>query len=829
MPQVTAIQSNFTAGEISPYLFSRIDLEKYRNGCYTLQNFIAQRYGGIRKRGGTEFINEVKDSSKSVRLVNFVYSVTQAYVLEFGDLYVRFYTNGGILESSPGVPVEVVTPYDQNEIWDLQFAQSADVLYIVHPDFAPRTLSRTSATTFVLDEMDFEDGPYLDLNDTATTMTPASFGSITPTMSGLTAPSGTVSTASGAADAWEVFDRNVETDSTLDGGSTGYVQYQQAGGAQVIADAYYLTAAKNVTNSQDMPTIWQFQGSNNGSTWTTLDSRQGETGWQNSETRYYEFENSTAYEYYRLNFQGGGGPDANSSDIAEIGIHRKATDQTAFNLTASAVTGINDGVGFVASDVGRPIRLLGSDGRWRWARIIARTSSTIVTIQLYDHALPDLTAIINWRMGAWSDTTGWPGAIEFFAGRLCFARTATQPQTVWMSEVDDFTSFHISDPLVDSDAIEATITSGSINEVKWLAEGTALFAGTTAAVRTFGPSSTQAAVSPTNIQQRRETNFGASALQPLRLGNTALYSGYYRKDLRELVYSFDVDGFTSQDLSILSEHLLRPQVKQLAYAQNPDSVVWHVMDDGTCAGMTYERDQSVIAYHKHVFGGVFGSGAAVVESVTTIPATTRDETWLVIKRTIDGATVRYVERMSVGLDVTDDKEDATFLDSHLTYSGVATSTLSGLDHLEGETVKVWGDGAYQGEFVVASGAIDLGEVEVEQASVGLTYTSIMETLSPEMGAQGGVAQTRIGRVSEVFLRLYRSLGGRVGGADSVRLETILYRDTDDPMDTSPALFTGDKKVEIEMNWERGKRLRVEHSDPTPFTLLGLIYELKVHG
>jgi hypothetical protein len=299
--------------------------------------------------------------------------------------------------------------------------------------------------------------------------------------------------------------------------------------------------------------------------------------------------------------------------------------------------------------------------------------------------------------------------------------------------------------------------------------------------------------------------------------------------LRELVYSFDVDGFTSQDLSILSEHLLRPQIKQLAYAQNPDSVVWHVMDDGTCAGMTYERDQQVVAYHKHVFGGVFGSGAAVVESVTTIPATTRDETWFVIKRTIDGATVRYVERLSVGLDTTDDKEDATFLDSHLTYSGVATSTLSGLDHLEGETVKVWGDGAYLGEYEVATGAIDLGDYEVTQACVGLSYTSIMETLSPEMGAQGGVAQTRIGRVSEVFLRLYRALGGTIGGSDSVRQETILYRDDNDPMDTSPALFTGDRRIEIEMNWERGKRLMVTHSDPTPFTLLGLIYELKVHG
>lgn len=828
MPQVTAIQSNFTAGEISPYLFSRVDLEKYRNGCYSLQNFIVQRYGGIRKRGGTEYINEVKDSSKSVRLVSFVYSVTQAYVLEFGDLYVRFYTNGGILESSPGVAVEVATPFDQDEIWDLQFAQSADVLYIVHPDFHPKTLSRTSATTFVLADMEFEDGPYLDLNDTSTTLTPASTGHITPIMSGNTTPSGTASSSSGSGSAWQVFDRDIDTNPNL-GDPNGWVQYRQASSAQVIADAYYITGPKNQLQNGDMFLSWKFQGSNDGTNFVTLDSRQGETGWQNSETRFYEFVNGTAYEYYRLEYQGGGGNDTTGTSFAELGIHRKATNQTAFNLTASATTGINSGAGFATSDVGRPIRLLGSDGRWRWAKVIARTSSTVVTIQLYDHALPDLAPIVNWRMGAWSDTTGWPGAIEFFGGRLCFGRTDTQPQTVWMSEVDDFGSFKVSDPLVDSDAIEATITSNSVNEVKWLAEGTTLFAGTSAAIRTFGPTSTQAAISPTNLQQRRETNFGASNLQPLRLGNTALYSGYYRKDLREIVYSFDVDGYISQDLSILSEHILRPQVAQLAYAQNPDSVVWHVMEDGTCAGMTYEREQQVIAYHRHVFGGVFGSGAAVVESVATIPSSTRDETWFVIKRTIDGGTVRYVERLSEGLSETGDKEDATFLDSFLSYSGSATSTLSGLGHLEGETVKVWGGGAYLGEYTVDTGAIDLGDYSVTKACVGLSYTSIMETLSPEMGAQGGTAQTTIGRVSKVFLRLFRSLGGRVGGADSATLETILYRDDNDPMNTSPPLFTGDKKVEIEMDWEEGKRLRVEHSDPTPFTLLGLIYKLKVHG
>jgi hypothetical protein len=823
MPSVTAFQTNFSAGEISPKLFARVDVSKYPNAAYEVQNLIVQRFGGAKKRGGTEFIEEVKDSADETRLIPFIFSVTQAYMLEFGDLYIRIYTNGGRVENPPGTPVEVVSPYTSAQLFDLQFAQSADVLYITHPDHPPMEFTRTSATAFTIEEIEFEDGPYLELNTSATTLTPASFGSITPTMTSNSAPSGTVSSSGSLGNEWQVFDRNPETSGAFDTGAVGYVQYQQAGGAQVVADAYYIIAPSNDSESKT-PSAWQFQGSNNGATWITLDTRKGETGWADGETRFYEFQNGTAYEYYRFSFQGGGGDGAANTELAELGIHRKATDQTPFNLTASAVTGINDGVGFVASDVGRPIRLLGSDGRWRWAKIIARTSSTVVTIQLYDHALPDLSPIINWRMGAWSDTTGWPGSVGFFTGRLCFARTATQPQTVWMSVVDDFTNFAISDPLQDDDAITATIASDSLNEIKWIAEGTDLFVGTTAAIRTIGATTSTSAFSPTNIKQKRETNYGASDVQPVRVGQTALYSGYYRKDIREIAYSFEFNGYVSTDLSILSEHIPALRIKQIAYAQSPDSIVWGVTDTGELFGMTYERDQEVIAFHEHALGG-----ANSVESVATIPGTEGDETWLVVNRTIGGTTQRYIERLSEGLSDTGAKAAATFLDCHLTYSGVLTTTLTGLSHLNGEQVYVW-SGTKQGPFTVSAGSITL-TTGVTQACVGYAYTSALETLSPEAAARGGTAQTRLGRISEVFLRLNRSMNGKCGPHDGT-LETLDYTksaDNEGNFGTGTDLYTGDVRVPISMDWNRQKRIRVEHSEPSPFHVLGLITEIRVSG
>jgi len=831
VPSANVIQTNFTAGEISPRLYARVDIAKYRNGCQRLENFIVQRFGGIRKRGGTEYINEIKSSASTVRLVPFIYSITQAYILEFGNTYIRFYTNGGVVESG-GSPVEVTTPWDATEVWDLQFVQSADVLYITHPDYAPRTLSRTSATVFALDELEFLDGPYLELNETPTTMTPAETGHVTPIMTTNTAPSGTAADSGGAATAWQVFDRNPNTIFAV-AANTGWVSYDFAGATTKVADAYWLQAHPQSSSSSWAASAWNFEGYD-GSSWIVLDSRSDERGWAAGEKRYFEFNNETAYQSYRLTALASDNSDAAFS-FAELAIHERAQNQTAFNLTASAVTGINDDTGFQTTDVGRPIRLLGGDGVWRWAKIIARTSTTVVTIQLYGHALPDTSPIINWRLGAWSDETGWPACVGFYNGRLCFARTATQPQTVWMSVVDDFTNFAVSSPLEDDDAITATITSESLNEIKWLAESTDLFVGTTAAIRTIGPTAGSTAFSPTNIKQKRETNFGASEIFPVRVGTTALYSGYYRKDIREISYSFELNGYVSQDMSILAEHVLSKGVKQIAYAQNPDSVVWMVLDNGSLAGMTYERDQEVVAFHTHVLGGT----SVTVESVASIPGTGWDEVWLVVKRTINSGTERYIERLTVGLDDADEPYLGTFLDSHLIYDGVSTGTISGLAHLNGQSVYVWGlpstvspgvDAVKQGPFTVSAGSITLTQ-NMTYACVGLAYTSDMETLSPEAAAAGGTAQAQLGKISEVFVRVNRSYYGSLGPMNGT-LEAFDYAqstDVDGDYGSATAAYTGDIRVQIEMDWNRQKRLLLRHSDPSPFHCLGLIAETRVSG
>lgn len=183
MPQFTWTQNNFNAGEWSPLAQGRSDIGKYNNALATCLNYIPTAQGGLTRRPGTRYVASTKNNG-AARLVRFEFSTTQAYVLEVGDQYVRFYANNGRLESPPGTPVEVATPYLLADIWNLQFTQSADVLYITHPSYAPRKLIRTGATTWTLSTISFSDGPYLPINTTATTLTPsATTGAITITAS----------------------------------------------------------------------------------------------------------------------------------------------------------------------------------------------------------------------------------------------------------------------------------------------------------------------------------------------------------------------------------------------------------------------------------------------------------------------------------------------------------------------------------------------------------------------------------------------------------------------------------------------------------------------
>ena len=673
MARVAVQITNFTGGELSPRLDGRNDLQKYPTGCKTLENMIVYPHGSAARRSGTQFVAEVKDSTKETRLIPFEFSTTQTYMLEFGNQYIRFYKDNGQILSS-GSAYEISSPYLEAELFDIKFAQSADVMYLCHPNHPAKKLARTGHTSWTLTSVDFTDGPYLDNNITSTTI---------------------------------------------------------------------LTSGHTVG--------------------------------------------------------------------------------TGITLTASSTTGINDDTGFQTTDVGRLIRF--RDG---YGKITARSSTTVVTIEIIED-MGSSSSSTDWSLGSFSDTTGHPSCVTFFEQRLVFAATLSQPQTIFFSKSGDYENMdeNRGNTIADDDAIIYTIASNQVNAIRFMTATRTLIIGTAGGEFAVSGGSVDTAITPTNILIKKQSNNGAANVDALAVGNATLFLQRARRKLRELAYNFDVDGYVAPDLTILAEHISEGGFKQLSYQQEPNQIIWCARNDGQLVGLTYQREQQVVAWHRHIFGGSFGSGNAVCESVATIPTDDSEyQTYVIVKRTINGATKRYVEFIhQYKFDETDDTS-FNFLDSQLEYSGSAVTTISGLSHLEGQTVSILADGSTHPDKVVSSGEITLTR-SASKVKVGLPYTSLLQTMRIDAGAQNGTSQSKTKRIYEITARLYESIGIEVG-PDLNNMERIPFRSSADAMDSGIAVFTGDKDIEFRGNYETDGFIFVRQTQPLPLTILSLYPKLQTN-
>jgi len=801
-------QDTFVRGEVSPRLHARASLDLYRAGLAKCENFITLPHGGIRKRGGTYFVGEVKDSSKRTRGIPFIFSAEQAYWLEFGNLYMRVYAYGARVGT-----VEVTTPYTEAQLPDLMFYQSADEMWIVHPNHALRKLIRTAHTSWALSEFVIDDGPY-DVEDTqGTTLTPASHGSVTVTKTSNANPSDTTADHSGAGNAYRAFDRNVATKAFYEDNTGGWLSYDFAGSATSVADAYWVQASDDFPI--DTPSQFTFEGYD-GSNWIVLDTRVGETGWGSSERRYFDFPNERAYLAYRFKWTAVDG-GANSS-VAEIGIHERAQNQTPFNLTASAATGINGGSGFLASDVGRAIRLLGSDGRWRWARIVARTSSTVVTIRLYDHALPDLSPISRWQMGTFVNGM-FPEAVTVFEERLALSRRFS----AYLSKSFTFEDFGLGE--ADDDGMEfRNAGGGQANDIVWIVDADGfLVLATAGGVRALSGSGIDEALTPSSFKNRRSRTFGCAKIAPVDAGGSFLYVTRSRKTIAELVLN-QSGRFSSDDIGQVSEHIPKKGVHELAFQSDPDPVLWFPLDNGELGGFTYQPAQEVRGMHRHDIAGSFaGSNWGIVESAVITPGQDGvDDLWLIVKRTIGGNTKRYIEIMEAPFEY-GALEDAFQVDCGLTYTGAATGTFSGLSHLNGQTVDVLASGKVYKGLTVSGGSVTLpGGATATKAHVGLPFASEANTLELDVGAKDGSLIGRRKKVSKVILSVFetdttglRIQSMRRGAWENVKIPSVV------PSDGRANLYTGNIEVPIDDSWSGQGRVRVLHDHPTPCTIRAL--------
>jgi hypothetical protein len=814
MARVHPFQTNFTAGELTPKLAGQVDFKKYNNGVEVLENMTVFPQGGATRRYGTKFVAEVKDSSKITRLIPFEFNIEQSYILEFGNQYIRFFKDNGqitnatknitnITQANPAVVTvashgytngtdvwinsvggmtelngrrfrianvttntfelsgvdstsyttytsggtvasvyEIASPFTESMLYDIQFTQSADVMYIVQETLEPRKLSRTGHTSWTLSTVEFINGPYLDDNDTSTTFT---------------------------------------------------------------------------------------------------------------------------------------------SSTNTVGVGR--------TLTASSITGINDGVGFKSSDVGRLVRMV--DG---YGVITAFTSTTIVTWEI-KLDIVTATATTDWALGAWSDDTGYPKTVSFFEQRLIFGGSTDFPQTIWASESGFYEQFDRGDG-DPADSFIYTIAANKVNTIRWLAPARDLIVGTAGGEFKVGRPSGEP-LQPDNVQITQQTTYGGYNAQPIQIGNSVLFLQRQRKKIREFSYRFEDDAYLAQDMTLLSEHITGNGIIDVDYAQEPDSIYWAVRDDGTLLGMTYQRQEDIIAWHRHIMGGSYkltfngasdvtdysvdanyngyitisshglntgdsvvysagggtklsglvdgdtyfvykkdvnnielastyeqaidrtilqigdGVGAnhslkaqAQVKSVSTISEDTENQTWIIVRRRINGNIVQYVEYL----------DPLIKLDSGL--SGVVngdSTSITGLDHLEGEEVQILiGDAVYPNQ-TVTNGAISVNlpsNTSYKSIEIGLGYTSRIKTMRVEAGSQAGTAQGRKKRYNEVMVRLHKTVGIIING------DQLPFRTSSTPMGQNIQEFTGDKRV-TNLGWDRDGQIEIKQEQPLPMTVLGI--------
>lgn len=715
MPKASPILLAFNAGELSPEFKGRIDLEKYKKGCDTLENFLPRIHGPARKRPGSRFVNEVKDSTKRVRLIPFEYSTTQAYILEFGQGYIRFYANGGVVLSG-GLPYEITNPYLASEVAQLDYAQSADVIYITHPNHPPYKLSRIAATNWTMAEVDFDWPPFADEDsDTITVTASAATGAIT------------------------------------------------------------LTASSAIFDADDVGSYFRIS--------QTFESvmRQWNSGISVSVGTLMHY-NGNVYE---------SGTAATTGTIPPIHTSGAKSDGTV------SWTYLHSGEGY--------------------AEITGFTSGTVVDATVVKR-IPDTSATIRWSFSAWSERRGYPNAVCFYEDRLWFAGSFIQPQTLWASVSGDYENHEYGTK--DDDALNYTINSQDSNTIQWLSPGKVLAIGTQNGEFTLSAQQISDAVTPTNVRIVPQSTYGsAKDVRPLRVGPVILFLQRGARKMREYVYDFNTDAYVASNMNVLADHITDTGITDLAYQQEPDQIVWAALADGALIGMTYERSEDVIGWHRHSLSGE-------VESVASIPHWDGDQdvTFLVVKRTIDGQTKRYIEYFEKYLTGT----DALFVDSGLTYNDAPVSTVSGLDHLEGEEVSVLVDGAVHPSVTVSSGSITL-QYAGSVINAGLPYNATLRTMPLEAGAADGVAQGKTMRLTNVVMRLHQTGPGLWYGPTTTQMDEYHTRLEANPMDAPVALYTGDTVIlPWPSGYEQSPQVTVQHRLPTPCTIVAIMPQLHTY-
>lgn len=782
MAKATPLIAAFNAGEWTPKLDGRTDLQGYTASCSTLQNVIPSVQGPAIRRPGTVYAREVKDSADRTWLMPFRRSRATAYQIEFGDQYCRFYFNRALVLTGVTATINAVSNANPGVVTTAAahgYANGQDV-YITGCGGMTEVNGRwfkcanVTGTTFELTDMF---GNNVDATNYGTY------------------------TSGGTSDKpYELASPYALADLTDSDGMFA-LDFVQSGDVLYITDRGGSYAPRKLTRTSS--TSWGF---------TTLDPDTGPFADLNTATTTMYASAATgsititaSASVFTANHVG-----------ALIRIDQEVITSTAPWETSKAYTS-----GDYVRSVGKEYKAANSatsgtsipahtggtvsDGGVNWeyispgygiARITAQagTTATATVLTTFPQTLVGSgNASTLWRFGAWSAVEGYPEVVTFFKERLVFAKG----QRVDMSRSASFEDFSLDSfgEILKTDAISLTVQSPTTDDIVGLTPGeNVLTIHTEGGEHIMSSLTVSEAFGPGNVDVNIATTYGARPIPPIRVGEAVVYVQASGRKVREQTFDLSVETYVARDLTLRSEHLTKAGKRFIGMvrAEEPHQLMWLWRDDGILIAFTYDRTQEVRGWAPQVIGG-----DGVVESCSVIPSPDggRDDLWLIVRRTVNGATKRYVEYLSDEHETGDDIGDAIYMDSAATYDGSAATTIRGADHLAGVSVTILADGAAHPSKAVADGTVTL---DLSSSVVQLGFPTVMKlaTHRTDAGARDGTSQTKTKRITDVAFRVLDTLGGTTG-PDFTTLDEIpdlTYREPATLMGTGESLVTGDVQV-----------------------------------
>ena len=750
--------------------------------------------------------------------------------------------------------LEIPSPYTEAQLRELQYAQINDIMYLAHPSHPPQKLSRLADNDWTLLPVQFQWPPLLDQNITQETLASSAFiGNVTIT----------ARTAGG----------DLRDNAFLAGhvGSHWAIEYERSSSSisHIIGGNWIGGGDLDISGTWTLTTVGTWQG-----TLRLLRFKDDVV----QQYGYYQIAPATrsgtvatvtlanhgveTNDELHVNYTTNTAPFGNLISTPVIAT-RVDKDNFTFAVANSGATSVSN---FHFQNISRMevIRELQSDTTARNFIVTGEELTRgVYKLQVLNYisatnakAFLESTDFTNggtfvvnsigaggrtasatvknflgtrtgntakWSEAAFSGVRGYPRAVAVHEQRLCFAGTTHRPNTVWCSKVDDFENFQLGSNA--DDGLQFTVASSEGNRIAWMFSQKRLMIGTSGDEWTIGGADSSAPFSASNVQAQRQSSYGSKNARAILLNDVLLFLQRRGRKIRELTYNFERDGWVAPDLCVLAEHITEGEIVEMAFQQQPDAILWAIKGDGKLVGMSYERDQEVVAWHRHSTDGDF-------ESVATVYGLSGadDEVWFVVKRTISGTTKRYIERFKADNRAkveAETKADWWFLDCAKRYSGTATATITGLSHLEAKSAGVLADGAVQPNKTVSSGQITLDKA-ASKVLVGLPFTSTILPMKFDYELQDGATRGRRKRINRASVSLYKSLGGEASSNGTDWL-WLYPRDFNDPMDASPPPFSGDAEVVVAGDYSFDGDFYLRQTLPYPLTIRALVIKLDAFG